>query len=266
MPLPQPISFLSDYGHSDAFVGICHGVIQRVAPGTLVIDLAHGVGRHAIEPAAIVLRDALPYLPPGVHLAIVDPGVGTTRRPVALRCGDRFLVGPDNGILWPAAERLGGVESAVDLSSGPWRLEPVSATFHGRDLFAPAAAHLALGEPLEQGGEPFDPASLVQLALKPARVEDGVLSARVATVDGYGNVQLDAAADDLASAGIEIGDNVSVQGRAARSGRTFADVSPGELVLYLDSFGAVALAVNGGDAASELGLTRGDEVSLERPE
>ncbi len=265
MPLPLPISFLSDYGHSDAFVGECHGVIQRIAPGALVIDLTHGIERHAIEPAAIVLRDSLPYLPAGVHLAVVDPGVGTGRRPVALRCGERFLVGPDNGLLWPAAARLGGVEAAVDLSAGPWRLEPVSATFHGRDLFAPAAAHLALGQPLERGGDRLDPEVLVRLELTPPRVAAGSLTARVAVVDRFGNVQLEARADDLAAAQLVLGEAVSVQGRDVQSGRTFADVDPGELVLYLDSSGAVTLAVNGGDAAADLDLAPGDEVTIARP-
>jgi len=267
MPLPLPISFLSDYGHDDEFVGICHGVIQRIAPGAVVIDLAHGLTRHAIRPAAFVLRDSLPYLPPGVHLAVVDPGVGTGRRAVALRCGDRFLVGPDNGLLEPAAEILGGVDAAVDLAAGPWQLEPVSATFHGRDVFAPAAAHLALGEQLGVGGTPLEPDVLVRLERRPPRTDPGTLTAHVAGVDGYGNVRFEAGADDLAAAGIELGQEVSVQGHEARFGRTFVDAGggAGRLVLYVDSFGAVAVAVNGGDAAAELGLSAGDEVAISRP-
>jgi S-adenosyl-L-methionine hydrolase (adenosine-forming) len=269
MPLPLPISFLSDYGHRDEFVGVCHGVIQRIAPGAVVIDLAHGLPRHAVRQAAIVLRNSLPYLPAGVHLAVVDPSVGTGRRALALRCGDRYLVGPDNGLLAPAADRLGGVEAAVDLSNGLWRLEPVSATFHGRDVFAPAAGHLALGEPLEDGGEPVEPETITPLEpTPPSRIGTGTLTANVIGVDGFGNVQLDASVSDLATAGLELGDEVIVQvrdaSRRARVGHTFADAdaTAGGLVVYLDSVGAVALAVNAGDAAAELGLSPGDEVTI----
>jgi hypothetical protein len=148
-----PISFLSDYGRDDEWVGVCHGVIERIAPGARVIDVTHGIPAHAVTVAALTLRSALPYLPHGVHLAVVDPGVGTVRRALALRCANgELLVGPDNGVLWPAARACGGIEVAVDVSESPLRLEPVSATFHGRDLFAPVAAALAGGEPLESAG------------------------------------------------------------------------------------------------------------------
>ena len=147
-----PITFLSDYGHEDEFVGVCHGVIQRIAPGAVVIDIAHALPPHDTRTAALVLRNTLPYMPQGVHLAVVDPGVGTERRAVALQARDgRLFVGPDNGLLSLAFERRGGVESAVDLSESSYRLEPVSATFHGRDLFAPVAARLALGSGARRG-------------------------------------------------------------------------------------------------------------------
>src|SRR3954463_13863747 len=144
------LTFLSDYGQLDEFVGICHGVIARLAPEVRIIDVSHGVPRHDIRAGALALRGALPYMPPGVHLAVVDPEVGGRRRAVALRCAeeDRLLVGPDNGLLMLAAERFGGVTEAVEISHSKWRLEPVSATFHGRDVFAPVAAQLAAGAEL----------------------------------------------------------------------------------------------------------------------
>jgi S-adenosylmethionine hydrolase len=256
--LPLPISFLSDYGPGDEFVGVCHGVIERIAPGALVIDVAHGLPPHSIRPAAVVLRNALPYLPAGIHLAVVDPGVGGDRRPLALRCGDRLLVGPDNGLLLPAAERAGGVERAVDLSASPWRLEPVSATFHGRDVFAPVAARLALGESLDRAGAPLDPEALVRIELPQPRVSKGTVEAHVLHIDHFGNAQLDASGDEMSEAGIEPGDRIEVdvgaRTEAARYSRTFADAAEGELLAYLDSYGALALAVNRGDARARLRL------------
>jgi S-adenosylmethionine hydrolase len=265
---PLPITFLSDYGHHDEFVGVCHGVIQRIAAGATVIDIAHGLPPQDLAPAALVLRNALPFMPEGVHLAVVDPGVGGRRRPVALRCGPRLLVGPDNGLLMPAAERAGGVELAVDLSSTPWRLEPVSATFHGRDLFAPVAAHLALGEPLEQAGETFAPSELVRLELPQPGLSDGGVSAHSVYVDRFGNVQLNLAADDMAKAGLEPSGGVAVETSRGRFealyARTFVDVPHGELIAYADSYGVIALAVNGGSAAAVLGIGAGAPVRLSR--
>jgi S-adenosyl-L-methionine hydrolase (adenosine-forming) len=210
-----------------------------------------------------MLRRALPYTAPGVHLAVVDPDVGARRRAVALRTADedRLLVGPDNGLLMPAAERFGGVLEAVEISHSPWRLEPVSATFHGRDLFAPVAARLAGGEALADAGTPLETSELVALELPRPRLEDGALVAHVMVVDGFGNVQLDAAPGDL---GERLGRTVTVgDGHSARYLRTFADAKPGELLLYEDAAGMLALAVNGGEASRELGgLEHGDEVRL----
>src|SRR3954470_21412899 len=143
----RPVTFLSDYGLADDFVGVVHAVIARIAPDARVIDLTHGIARHDVRSGALALRRALPYAAPGVHLAVVDPEVGPDRRAVALRTSeeDRLLVGPDNGLLSLAAARFGGVVEAADVGRSPWRLEPVSATFHGRDIFSPVAAHLAAG-------------------------------------------------------------------------------------------------------------------------
>src|ERR671915_1654673 len=159
----RPITFLSDYGLADEFVGVVHGVIARLCPEARVIDIVHGIPRQDVRAGSAVLARALPYLPAGVHLAVVDPEVGARRRAVALRTveEDRLLVGPDNGLLIPAAERFGGVAEAVEISSSPWRLEPVSATFHGRDVFAPVAARLACGAPLAEAGTPLEVGELV---------------------------------------------------------------------------------------------------------
>ena len=169
---PRPITFLSDYGYDDEFAGVCRAVIAGITPGAHVIDLTHGIARAAVRQGAVVLANSLPYCPAGVHLAIVDPGVGSERRPVAVRAADedRILVGPDNGLLALAIERLGGAAEAVDLSLSPLRLEPVSMTFHGRDLFAPVAAHLALGEKLSRAGEAIATDSLATISLPEPRI------------------------------------------------------------------------------------------------
>lgn len=267
--MPRPITFLSDYGLADEFVGVVHGVIARVCPEARVIDVGHGVPRQDVRVGAAMLARALPYAPAGVHLAVVDPGVGAHRRAVAVRAAmeERLLVGPDNGLLLPAAERFGGVVEAVEISLSPWRLEPVSATFHGRDLFAPVAARLARGESLAEAGEPLEPAGLV--ALEPSRPqrEGGALVARVAAADRFGNAILDAGHDDLVAVGLRLGDRVGVRvhDRRVRGvvARTFSDVEAGGLLLYEDAGGSLAVAVNGGDAAALLGVRSGDEVRLE---
>jgi len=239
-----------------------------IAPRLRIVDLTHGVPRHDVRRGALVLRNALPYLPAAVVLAVVDPQVGGERRAVALRCDDgRLLVGPDNGLLSLAWERAGGVHVAVDVTRSPHRLDPVSATFHGRDLFAPVAAALATGATVEDAGEPIDPATLTALELPRPRVEaDGALAAHAVAVDGYGNVTLDAGHADLAGTGLTLGARVEVEAagrtRRARFTTAFADVPPGETILYEDASRSLALAVNRGDAAAELGLEPDAEVRL----
>jgi S-adenosyl-L-methionine hydrolase (adenosine-forming) len=265
------ITFLSDYGLADEFVGVVHAVIARIAPQARVIDLGHGVPRQDVLAGALTLERALPYAPPGVHLAVVDPEVGARRRAVAVRAAeeDRLLVGPDNGLLLPAADRFGGVVEAVEISASPWRLEPVSATFHGRDLFAPVAARLAAGEPLAEAGPPLDPDELVRLERPVAAAEPGALTATVTGTDGFGNVMLGAAAADLAAAGLRLGEPLAVRTGARRVrgvfARTFADVAVGDLLVYEDAGRTLAVAVNAGDAAALLGLRPGDELRVEAP-
>ena len=258
------MTFLSDYGLDDDFVGVCHGVIAQIAPEVRVIEVTHGIERHDVRAGALVLRRALAYMPAGVHLAVVDPGVGSARRAVALRCadGDRLLVGPDNGLLWPAVQRFGGVAEAVDVGDSPLRLEPVSASFHGRDIFAPVAAHLAAGTPLAEVGSPLDPAAIVRLTLPRAHVTSDGIVAHVLQADGYGNVVLDASREELAAAGLRLGEPITVHRRAARYATTFADVGPGELLLYEDGYRCVSLAVNRGSALAALGLARDDEILI----
>ena len=188
-------------------------MIAGICPEARVIDITHGVPRHDVRAGALILRNALPYMPPGVHLAVVDPEVGAERRAVALRTAeeDRLLVGPDNGLLSLAAERFGGVVEAVDIGRSPWRLEPVSATFHGRDIFAPVAAHLAAGRRSPRPASRCDPDDLVRLELPRPRREDGALVAHALDVDRFGNVALDVTHDDLADAGLRLGRTLELE-------------------------------------------------------
>ena len=264
------ITFLSDYGLQDEFVGVCHAVIAGIAPEARVIDLTHGIPRHDAVAGSVVLATSLPFAPIGVHLAVVDPDVGGSRRAVALELADgRRLVGPDNGLLMPAADRLGGIVQAVEVSHSPLRLEPVSATFHGRDIFAPVAAHLSLGAALADAGRPIDPAELVRLEAPTARLdaEHGVLIAPVTLADRFGNLQTAATHEDLEALGLRLGHAVvlrlpSGEARSARYVRRFAEVPKGELIVYEDAARRLAIAVAQGDAAARLGVGAGDRVTI----
>jgi S-adenosylmethionine hydrolase len=262
--MARPLTFLSDYGLQDDFVGVCHAVIARIVPDARVIDLTHGLDRHDVRSAAMVLRRALPFCAPGVHLAVVDPGVGAERRAIALRTTeeDRILVGPDNGLLSLAAQRFGGIAEVVDVARSPHRLEPVSATFHGRDIFAPVAAHLAAGEPLGDAGDPIDPDEIIRLDMPLAVLEDGTLFAHAIGFDRFGNIVLDVEHAELTDSGLKLGHGVEVNGRRGIYATTFADVAPGELLLYEDAYRTLALAVNRGSARELLGVERDDELRI----
>jgi S-adenosylmethionine hydrolase len=263
-----PITFLSDYGYADEFAGVCRAVIARIAPEAAVIDLTHGIPRHAVEVGAAVLAGALPFAPPGVHLAVIDPEVGTSRRGVAVRVAteDRVLVGPDNGLLSRAIDRLGGAAAAVDVSLSPFRLKPISPTFHGRDVFAPVAAHLARGATLAEAGEGIDVASLVRLRLSEPSIDAGRVVTHVVLVDRYGNATLDLDESHLPQTGLRLGRQLVVESGGSVQDAvftpTFADVEPGRVILYEDSHRHLALAVNRGSAAEVLDLDLGDEVTL----
>jgi len=262
--MARPITFLSDYGHDDDFVGVCHGVIARIAPDARVLDVTHGIPRHDVRSGALVLRRALPYFPAGVHVAVVDPEVGAERRAVALRTAeeDRILVGPDNGLLMAAATRFGGVTEAVEIGRSKHRLQPTAATFHGRDVFAPVGAQLANGEPLAEAGEPLDADTLVGLEMPEARSQDGRLVAHAVAFDRFGNVMLDIEHEQVGEHGLRLGHPVSVNDEEGHYATTFADVPTGRLLLYEDAYRWLALAVNRGSAADLLGLRLDDEVRI----
>jgi S-adenosylmethionine hydrolase len=263
------ISFTTDYGLDDGFAAACVGVIATIAPAARVLDVTHNVPPRDIRRGATVLAQTVPCFPASVHLAVVDPGVGTARRPVAIVAAGGLLVGPDNGLLVPAAEALGGIMTAHELTEPRYRLSTVSATFHGRDIFAPAAAHLAAGIRAELLGPPVDPATLVRLPAPRILVEQGELTTEILGADHFGNLQLAARLADLAAFGATPGESVRVRvgGQAeeaedATVGRTFADVPSGDTVVFVDSAGHVALAVNGGSAAGKLRCATGDSVVL----
>ena len=260
------ISFITDYGLEDGFVAACHGVAARIAPRARIIDITHLVQPGDVRRGAAVLAQTVPYLPPGVHVAVVDPGVGTARRGVAVETAEGILVGPDNGLLSWAIASLGGASRAFQLTNGDLWLHPVSPTFHGRDIFMPVAAHLAAGTDLASAGDQIDLADVVTLPSPTSRVHDGEAEGEVMSVDRFGNVQLSIVAADVGELGIGYGSPLVV-----RAGRrlltvpfleTFAAVAPGEIVAFTDSAGLISLAVNAGDAAQQLGLPPGAHVRL----
>jgi len=261
------VSLLTDYGTDDDFVGTCHGVIASIAPEARIIDVTHGIPRFDVRRGAIALHDTLPYLPVGVHVAVVDPQVGTERRGIAVQCHDgNVLVGPDNGLLSLAWRAAGGVDTAVDITISPHRLEPVSATFHGRDVFAPVAAHIAAGEAIEDSGTPLEPSSLQEVEPLWPEQEGDTLIARVLYVDGFGNATLNVPHGHIVGSGLTLGAEIEVTTpdgtHAATFTSTFADVAPGELLVYEDAHRRLALAVNRGTAVGELELKRDTEVRL----
>jgi S-adenosylmethionine hydrolase len=244
-------------------------VIARLAPGAQVIDITHAVARHDIRGGSAVLADAIPFAPAGVHLAVVDPGVGGPRRAVAVRSAGEghLLVGPDNGLLTPALDAVGGAEEAVDISESTFRLEPASTTFHGRDLFAPVAARLAMGAGLSEAGTPIDPNGLERQPASWPRIEQQRVFAHADRIDGFGNVALDLTAEDLRGHPLAGADRVSVAARARRRSATrassFGEVGEGAFLFYEDSTGRMAVAVNRGSAADELEVRSGDQLELE---
>jgi S-adenosylmethionine hydrolase len=265
--MTRTITFLTDFGLQDDFVGTCHGVIKRIAPGAQVIDITHGIPPQQILQGAITLANTLPYMPEGVHLAVVDPTVGTERRAVAVRSGDgRLHVGPDNGLLLLAADRLGGIDAAWELANERYMLTPVSRTFQGRDVFSPAAAHLAAGvEPAELGPS-IAAEDLVRLDVPEPEVRQSMLRGTILAIDRFGNLQLNLTGEHAAAAGIEPGAKVELRLPLERyyavAARTFAEARRGDLIVYEDSYGALAIAVNGGDAARMFQARAGDEVRI----
>jgi len=263
------ITFLSDFGLKDDFVGTCHGVIKRIAPDAHIIDITHGIPPQAVLQGALVLSNTIGFMPVGIHLAIVDPGVGGPRRPLVLEDAEgRTYVGPDNGLLLPAASRS-GIVAAHELANPDYALETISRTFHGRDLFSPAAAHLARGVALGELGPPVDPEGLVRLDLPELVVADGRIVATLLYVDSFGNIALNLTRDDVEGMGIVSGTRVELELSGekyyAMMARTFADARPGDVILYEDSYKNMSLAISRGSAARMLHASPGQEIRITLP-
>ncbi|MFL5945598.1 MAG: S-adenosyl-l-methionine hydroxide adenosyltransferase family protein [Gaiellaceae bacterium] len=261
------ITFLTDFGLEDDFVGVCHGVMKGIAPDAEVIDITHGIPPQGVLQGALTLANALPFIPAGVHLAVVDPGVGGSRRALALRDkSGRLHVGPDNGLLIPAAEKFGGIADAHELTNADYALESVSRTFHGRDLFAPAAAHLARGVELAELGPPIAADALARLDLPQPEVGASRIRCTVLAIDRFGNVQLNLDRSHTDDAGILPGTRIELQVGPERyyavAARTFADARPGDLILYEDSYRNLSIAINGGSAAAMIGIKPGQDLRI----
>lgn len=260
------ITFLSDFGLTDDFVGTCHGVMKRIAPEAQIIDITHGIPPQAVLQGALVLASTIGYMPVGVHLAVVDPGVGGPRRALALEDGSgRLYVGPDNGLLLPAAGRA-GIAAVHELANPAYALETISRTFHARDLFAPAAAHLARGVPLAELGPFLDPEGLVTLDIPSPDLRDGAAVATVLYVDGFGNIALNLTREDVERIGLVSGTRVELELAGQRyyavMARTFADARPGDVILYEDSYANMSVAISRGSAGRMLHASPGQRIRV----
>jgi S-adenosylmethionine hydrolase len=268
VPTYKHITFLTDFGVQDDYAGVCRGVMKRIAPDSQIINITHGIGPMAITEGALMLARAIPFMPLGVHLAVVDPGVGGTRRAVAIRSREgRLYVGPDNGLLTLAAP-LHEIESARHLTNPRFHLEPVSRTFHARDVFAPVAAHLAAGAEFDELGDEIDTETLIRIELPVPAVSSGGIRANVLVVDRFGNLQLNVTRDHIDEFGVVPGDRVELRFELdpyyAVVAETYSDADRGELMLYEDAYGAFAIAISGGDAANLTGAGAGDAVRISR--
>jgi len=266
-PPLDTVWFLSDYGLDDEFVGVVKGVVKSIAPQVTVVDLTHQIPAFDIRAGALALARSMQYLAPGVVLAVVDPGVGSSRRAVAVEVGSddvtAFLVGPDNGLLAPAVAMVGGARRAVSLTNDDYHLAAPGPTFAGRDVMAPAAAHLCAGLELDLLGEPVDPLSLLPGLMPLSRQEDGKTVGEVLWIDRFGNAQLNVDPDEIA--GIEgpvlvrSGDQARVAARVA----SFSELKPGQVGVMVDSYGLLAVVLDQRSAADELRLHTGSAVTLE---
>ncbi len=272
---PPFVSLLSDFGSRDPSAGIMRAVVTGICPEANVVDITHDVDKFAIRDGALLLWSAAPYLPVGVHVAVIDPGVGTARKGIAIKTarGDH-LVGPDNGLLMPSAARLGGITAVHLLEDPRYALPDVSSSFHGRDLFAPAGAHLAAGVDIEELGRAVDPRRLADLEWPRPEIRPDHLKAQAIYLDTFGNVKLSALTDDIEAAlpGLRFGDRLLLRAGSGRPGqdqtvtwaRTFGDVPEGAPLLTADSYGRVALSVHQGSAAAVFGITLDSIVDIGR--
>jgi len=265
--LRHTVSFLSDYGLDDEFAGVVRSVVRSVAPHATVVDITHGIAPHDVRAGALALVRAVQYLAPGVVLAVVDPGVGTGRRAVAVSAGEddeAVFVGPDNGLLAPAVAMVGGAVRAVELTNPAFQLVAPGPTFAGRDVFAPVAAHLCNGVELGELGEPVDPLTLLPGVVPLSRSEEGRLVAEVLWVDRFGNAQLNVGPEQVE----DLGDRVALRwgsdkARTARRATTYGELHVGEVGLVVDSYGLLSVVLDRRSAADELRLNTGDAVTLE---
>lgn len=260
----ETVTFLSDYGRADEFVGVVHSVIRSIAPHAAVIDLTHDIEPHDVRGGGLLLARSTSYLCPGVVLAVVDPGVGGSRRAIAVEVGDgdSVLVGPDNGLLAPAVALCGGASRAVELTNTEHHLPAPGPTFAGRDVFAPSVGALCTGVDLAELGEAVDPVSLLPGVMPAARPEGGALVAEVLWVDRFGNAQLNLGPDDVAEWGDRLLLHFEGGTRTAVVAGTYADIGPGEVGVVVDSYGLLAIVVDRGSAAAELGLGAGTAVTV----
>lgn len=263
------ISFLSDYGTADEFVGVVKSVCRSLAPHATVIDISHEIAPHDVRAGGLTLARSVQYLAPGVVLAIIDPGVGTDRRAIAVEVGEEseaFLVGPDNGLLASAVAIAGGARRAVELTAEKYQLAAPGATFAGRDVFAPAAAHLCNGVELTELGPAIDPFGLRPGVLPLCQWEDGRLRAEALWVDRFGNVQLNADPSDIADLGPRVAVHAGDVVRTAVRAGSYAELKQGQLGLVVDSYGMLSLALDRRSAAAELGVAAGAALTLSEPE
>lgn len=260
------VVMMTDFGLVDDFAGVCHGVILAKDPTIQVVQLTHGIDPQNVAQGAQVLRNTLRYMPVGVHLAVVDPGVGTKRHAIAVDCNDgRSFVGPDNGLLSLAIETAGGVKRAVAIENEAMMLTPVAATFHGRDIFAPAAAHLATGGDIGELGPDIPATDLVHLDLVRAIPTEDGLSGMVWHIDRFGNSALNIDEGGLleflgGAHRVEL--TIRNERVYASVGRTFDNVADGDLLLYIDAYGSVSIAMNKGDVTQIFRLRIGDQITL----
>jgi len=267
---PDFISFLSDYGTTDEFVGVCKAVMWSIAPEARVIDITHDIPPHDVRAGALALVRAVQYLPEGIVVAIVDPGVGTDRAGVAIEVEHGVIIGPDNGLLAPAVSMMGGARRVISLTNDEYHLESPGPTFAGRDVFAPAAAHLAAGVALDELGDEIPATALTPgLVSLPRRDLGGALLGEVWWIDRFGNCQLNIDPAELTAAGAARGDSIEVRlrdtTRMARWVHTYSDAKPSELVLLVDSYGLMSLAMDRRSAAIEWQLSAGSAVTLVAP-
>jgi S-adenosyl-L-methionine hydrolase (adenosine-forming) len=261
------VSFLSDYGTTDEFVGVVKAVIRDLAPHVTVIDLTHEIPPHDIRAGSLALARSIQYVPAGVVLAVVDPGVGTSRRAVAVEVanGAGVIIAPDNGLIAPAVAMAGGPGRAISLTNTEYHLPAPGATFAGRDIFAPVAAHLCNGVAWESLGDEVAPAELVPGVIPVPRQEPAGLVAEVLWVDRFGNAQLNVGPEDLEGWGDVVRLSWGGEVHTAHLVATYDEIGPGAIGLVLDSYGLLAISLMRRSAAGELGLAAGDEVTLSAP-